>query len=488
MRSPLALRSGRFYTLAIGLALAGALLVPLIAAGSALTIGLVLLASSFGKGLFDGCIYAAMHDVVPREARASAVGLMTMWGFIGAGLTPLFVAKAAKVFGMGAGITSLCVLYFVAVGVLLVDAQLHASGRHRDARARGVSAHHERVTLRSGSERTARAWLRPAGNAAARRRSGAHSHALFWRQRRARSCRSIAARIPSCTGAWTRPRACSCRRTRRAGPIRCATSAMRKSARSSKSAAPCATCIPASACSARGDIARIMSRPATTPATGCCPPAADPRIGIFSHIGAVALNGVHDAAIRVGDLVVVFGLGVAGTDRCASSARGGRHGDRRRSGTRATRDGARSGRRPRAGSGRRIRRRSDQGRNRWTRRGCLHRSVGRARGARGSDSHRRVREPRRGDGILSGRSARTDAGRGVPSQPHRARLLADLRSCAGCESSLEQTAAVAKRRSPAARRALEPAAADHAQRALRARPLPCSHASMPANPGCCRPY
>jgi MFS family permease len=110
---------GRFYTLAIGLALAGVLLMPLIAAGSAMTIGLVLLASSFGKGLFDGCIYAAMHDVMPREARASAVGLMTMCGFIGAGLTPLFVAKAAKTFGMAAGMTSLCILYFVAVGILL---------------------------------------------------------------------------------------------------------------------------------------------------------------------------------------------------------------------------------------------------------------------------------------------------------------------------------------------------------------------------------
>jgi threonine dehydrogenase-like Zn-dependent dehydrogenase len=42
------------------------------------------------------------------------------------------------------------------------------------------------------------------------------------------------------------------------------------------------------------------------------PGGADPRIGIFSHIGAVALNGVHDARIRMGDLVVVFGLGVPG--------------------------------------------------------------------------------------------------------------------------------------------------------------------------------
>jgi threonine dehydrogenase-like Zn-dependent dehydrogenase len=42
------------------------------------------------------------------------------------------------------------------------------------------------------------------------------------------------------------------------------------------------------------------------------PEGADPRIGVFSHIGAVALNGVHDAQVRIGDLVVVFGLGVPG--------------------------------------------------------------------------------------------------------------------------------------------------------------------------------
>jgi threonine dehydrogenase-like Zn-dependent dehydrogenase len=42
------------------------------------------------------------------------------------------------------------------------------------------------------------------------------------------------------------------------------------------------------------------------------PAGADPRIGIFSHIGAVALNGVHDAQIRLGDTVAVFGLGVPG--------------------------------------------------------------------------------------------------------------------------------------------------------------------------------
>jgi 2-desacetyl-2-hydroxyethyl bacteriochlorophyllide A dehydrogenase len=41
-------------------------------------------------------------------------------------------------------------------------------------------------------------------------------------------------------------------------------------------------------------------------------PGADARIGIFSHIGAVALNAVLDADIHVGETVVVFGLGVPG--------------------------------------------------------------------------------------------------------------------------------------------------------------------------------
>lgn len=42
------------------------------------------------------------------------------------------------------------------------------------------------------------------------------------------------------------------------------------------------------------------------------PEGADPRIGVFSHIGAVALNGVHDARLRIGDTVAVWGLGVPG--------------------------------------------------------------------------------------------------------------------------------------------------------------------------------
>ncbi len=46
--------------------------------------------------------------------------------------------------------------------------------------------------------------------------------------------------------------------------------------------------------------------------TRLMPEGADARIGVFSHIGAVALNGVHDAQLRLGDTVAVFGLGTPG--------------------------------------------------------------------------------------------------------------------------------------------------------------------------------
>jgi MFS family permease len=110
---------GRFYAMSIGLCIAAVFLLPFAFARSAPMVGAVLLCSSIGKGLFDGCIYAAMHDVVPPQARATAVGLMTMLGFFGAGLMPLLVAQSATFFGMAAGLASLAVLYFIAVGILL---------------------------------------------------------------------------------------------------------------------------------------------------------------------------------------------------------------------------------------------------------------------------------------------------------------------------------------------------------------------------------
>lgn len=55
------------------------------------------------------------------------------------------------------------------------------------------------------------------------------------------------------------------------------------------------------------------------------PQGCDPRIGVFSHIGAVALNGVHDAQIRIGDVVAVFGLGVPGQIVAQAARASGAH-------------------------------------------------------------------------------------------------------------------------------------------------------------------
>lgn len=42
------------------------------------------------------------------------------------------------------------------------------------------------------------------------------------------------------------------------------------------------------------------------------PGELEPLLGIFSHIGSIALTGIHDAEPRVGETVAVFGIGVLG--------------------------------------------------------------------------------------------------------------------------------------------------------------------------------
>lgn len=42
------------------------------------------------------------------------------------------------------------------------------------------------------------------------------------------------------------------------------------------------------------------------------PKEVEPIFGIFSHIGAIVINGILDSAIRLGETVAVFGLGVVG--------------------------------------------------------------------------------------------------------------------------------------------------------------------------------
>ena len=114
-------RVGRFYVLAGGLLLAAFFLLPFGLLRDANLLGLCLLLAGFSKGLFDGCIYAAMHDVVPPFARATAVGMMTTLGFLGAGLSPLVIAWLGEFFGLGAAISLMALLYLAGVMLLLLS-------------------------------------------------------------------------------------------------------------------------------------------------------------------------------------------------------------------------------------------------------------------------------------------------------------------------------------------------------------------------------
>ncbi|MEY3657623.1 MAG: hypothetical protein RLZZ561_210 [Pseudomonadota bacterium] len=129
---------GRFTMLALGLALAAIFLLPFPWVKSIPLVGLLLFATSFGKGLFDGCVYAAMHDVMPAEARATAAGLMTMLGFIGAGITTVALPAIAVHTGLAAGFAMMAGLYLLAVLVLVIArpviartmAQMNAEVQH----------------------------------------------------------------------------------------------------------------------------------------------------------------------------------------------------------------------------------------------------------------------------------------------------------------------------------------------------------------------
>lgn len=110
---------GRFYTAGLGILLAALLLLPLPFATSAGGVAAVLLATTIGKGLFDGSVYAAAQDVIPPHARATAIGVMTTSGYLGAGIAPLFVAWLSRLFGMGVALGALAGAYLLATGLLI---------------------------------------------------------------------------------------------------------------------------------------------------------------------------------------------------------------------------------------------------------------------------------------------------------------------------------------------------------------------------------
>lgn len=114
-RSP----NARFYVLAAGLFFAFLSLLPFGQFRTPSILGSLLLISGFFKGIFDGSIYAAMHDVVPAHARATAVGIMTTIGFAGAGLAPIVVGAVSDHIGLGEAIAATSALYLIATLILV---------------------------------------------------------------------------------------------------------------------------------------------------------------------------------------------------------------------------------------------------------------------------------------------------------------------------------------------------------------------------------
>ena len=63
------------------------------------------------KGLYDSNIWASLHDVVPPERRATAVGVVNSIGWLGAGAATVTIAVASQRFGMSACISATSLIY-----------------------------------------------------------------------------------------------------------------------------------------------------------------------------------------------------------------------------------------------------------------------------------------------------------------------------------------------------------------------------------------
>jgi predicted MFS family arabinose efflux permease len=122
-------RGGRMITQMLGLFCG----VPFIfMVGWTLQVRLLILAMAcFGlfKGLYDSNIWASLHDVVPPERRATAVGVVNSIGWLGGGMATVIMAKASQRFGMSACISATSLIYLALAMVLLWGIVRFMSGR-----------------------------------------------------------------------------------------------------------------------------------------------------------------------------------------------------------------------------------------------------------------------------------------------------------------------------------------------------------------------
>jgi len=132
-------RGGRMMTQALGL-FCGVPFVFLV--GWTLQVPLLILAMTcfgFFKGIYDSNIWASLHDVVPPERRATAVGVVNSISWLGAGTATVTIAAASQRFGMSACISATSLIYLFFGLLLLWGVSRFMSGRSVPAAATGPS-------------------------------------------------------------------------------------------------------------------------------------------------------------------------------------------------------------------------------------------------------------------------------------------------------------------------------------------------------------
>ncbi|MEO7650764.1 MAG: MFS transporter, partial [Bryobacteraceae bacterium] len=122
-------RGGRMMTQALGLFCG----VPfLFLSGWTLSVPVFVVAMAgfgFFKGLYDGNIWASLHDVTPPERRATAVGVMNAVGWLGGGFAPVAIAAASGRLGMSACLSATSAIYALFGLILTLGVMRYMSGK-----------------------------------------------------------------------------------------------------------------------------------------------------------------------------------------------------------------------------------------------------------------------------------------------------------------------------------------------------------------------
>ena len=139
------IRGARMIVQAVALLLG---VIPVAIVGHASTLPVLIVAMGvFGlcKGAYDGGIFASVFDLVPSGSRASAAGLMNLFGWGGGALGPVLVgfaagqgSEASQMAGMGSAITWSALAYAVAALLILGALFSYRGIPHRRAISSGV--------------------------------------------------------------------------------------------------------------------------------------------------------------------------------------------------------------------------------------------------------------------------------------------------------------------------------------------------------------